>query len=79
MENINVLSSNQQDDLYELFAENVNKLDLDYEKCVKYFEKGSDTFVRFFLQLEENTEWFDYSQAEDVINELSIFISEMKR
>src|ERR1017187_1674256 len=72
------LSSSQEDDLTEIFYEIINKKNLSPEGAWEYFQPKSQTFADFLVTLEEETDWFDYSQMDKVFHEISIYIENMK-
>jgi hypothetical protein len=71
------LPSEQEEELREIFWEFVTLKDLSKEEAEKYFDPKSQTFADFLIKLENETDWFDYTQMNDIFQELSIYISEM--
>jgi len=72
------LSSDKEEELFMIFTEYTNELDMDYFDCLSYFMPGTDTLVGFLRHLEENTIWFDYTEMDEVFYEISIYIDSMK-
>lgn len=71
------LPSEQEEDLREIFWEFVTLKDFSKEEAEKYFDPKSQTFTDFLIKLENETDWFDYTQMNDIFQELSIYINEM--
>ena len=75
---INVkLTFDQEDDLFMFFTEYIKNLDIDYFECLNHFEYMSDTLVSFILLLEKEFDWFDYTQADDILCELNFYIKNL--
>jgi mRNA-degrading endonuclease HigB of HigAB toxin-antitoxin module len=72
------LSPDQEDDLTEIFYEIISKKNLSPEEAWEYFQPKSQTFADFLITLEQETDWFDYSQMDKVFHEISIYIENMK-
>ncbi|MFD3000429.1 hypothetical protein ACFS7Z_08670 [Pontibacter toksunensis] len=73
------LPPEQEADLFILFHyETVNESICTYEKANKYFKPGSDSLAYFILSLEENTCWFDYTQIQQVMNEINLYLEQLK-
>lgn len=73
------LSSEQEEDLFEIFHEWIDRKypDLSQEELVEVFKPGTDTFVEFLQELEEETTWFDYSQVDRIYQEISLYIDDL--
>ncbi len=73
------LNNNQVSELFLYFNEYVVKRNLDFLTVSEYFAPGSDSFVGFVISLEKRFKWFDYTQAEDVIDVLDIYLQTIER
>lgn len=71
------LPSEQEEDLREIFWEFVTLKGFSKEEAEKYFDPKSQTFTDFLIKLENETDWFDYTQMNDIFQELSIYITEI--
>jgi hypothetical protein len=73
------LNSSQEEELFEIFNEWVDRKypDLSKEELIEQFLPGSDGFVDFLRELEEETEWFDYTQIDKIYQEISIYINDL--
>ena len=68
------LPSDQEHDLYEIFCDIVDTHDYDTEDCIEYFKQGTESFTNFLLLLEYKTNWFDYTQVDELIFDLECYI-----
>lgn len=72
------LPSDQEEDLNEIFQEFISLKQFTPEQAWQYFQPDSQTFANFLIQLENETDWFDYTQMDQVFQEISIYIEDMK-
>lgn len=72
------LPSEQEEDLREIFYEFIINKDFNYQKASEYFQPGSETLADFLEQLEQETEWFDYTQMDALFQEISMYLEEMR-
>ncbi len=74
------LPPGQEDDLYLLFIDKLTSESIrTYKEANDYFQSGSDSFTNFILNLEERTTWFDYTQINQVLNEINLYIEQLKQ
>jgi hypothetical protein len=73
------LPSNQEEDLFEIFHEwiDLKYPDASQEELIEIFKPGTDSFVKFLQELESETTWFDYSQVEQIFQEISLYIDDL--
>jgi len=73
------LPSNQEEDLFEIFHEwiDLKYPDVSQEELIEIFKPGTDSFVQFLQELESETTWFDYSQVEQIFQEISLYIDDL--
>jgi len=71
------LTSKQSDNLSELFFDFLLQRDIDADEAREYFKPGSQNFANFLLHLEDETNWFDYTQTESIISEISDILDEI--
>ena len=73
------LNSSQEEELFEIFNEWVDKKypDLSKEDLIEKFTPGTDEFVEFLSELENETDWFDYTQIDKIYQEISIYINDL--
>jgi hypothetical protein len=67
----NELTEEQTEDLNEIFFEFVKDKKMDSEEAQEYFTPGTQNFANFLQLLEDETTWFDYTQMDGVLLELS--------
>jgi len=67
----NELTEEQSEDLDEIFFEFVKNKKMNYEEAQKYFTPGTQNFANFLKVLEDETDWFDYTQMDSIFLELS--------
>lgn len=72
----NELTEDQSEDLNEIFFEFVKAKKLDPEEANQYFTPGTQNFANFLQHLEDETSWFDYTQIDGVLLELSNLLIE---
>lgn len=75
----NELTEEQTEDLNEIFFEFVKNKQMDSEEANKYFTPGTQNFANFLQLLEDETTWFDYTQMDGVLLELSNLLIEYER
>ena len=73
------LTNHQVSELFLYFNEYVVTRNLDFLTVSEYFAPGTNSFVDFVISLEKHFKWFDYSQAEDVIDVLDIYLQTIER
>lgn len=73
------LTEEQTEDLNEIFFEFVKNKQMDSEEANKYFTPGTQNFANFLQLLEDETTWFDYTQIDGVLLELSNLLIEYER
>ncbi len=73
------LDPEQEEDLRVVFWEIVTNNDLDYKSAMEYFKPDSQTFANFLKELEQETNWFDYTQMELVFEDISIYLMELEQ
>ncbi len=71
------LPSEQEEDFYSIFCQYVNQRGLDYDKAFIHFQPDTDTFVEFLEILENSTTWFDYTQMNEIFQELTLYLIQM--
>jgi hypothetical protein len=72
----NELTEEQTEDLNEIFFEFVKDKKVDSEEAQEYFTPGTQNFANFLQHLEDETNWFDYTQIDGVLLELSNLLIE---
>lgn len=75
----NELTEEQSEDLDEIFFEFVKNKKMNYEEAQKYFTPGTQNFANFLKVLEDETDWFDYTQMDSIFLELSDLLIEYER
>lgn len=75
----NELTEDQSEDLNEIFFEFVKNKNLDPDEAKEYFTPGTQNFANFLQHLEDETNWFDYTQMDGVLLELSNLLIEYER
>ena len=75
----NELTEDQSEDLNEIFFEFVKSKKLDPDDAKEYFTPGTQNFANFLQLLEDETTWFDYTQMDGVLLELSNLLIEYER
>lgn len=73
------LTEDQIEDLNEIFFEFVKNKKLSWEEANKFFVPGTQNFANFLQLLEDETTWFDYTQMDGVLLELSNLLIEYER
>lgn len=73
-----ILTLEQEEDLSEIFFEYIKDKKVNYEKAHFYFVPGSDRFAEFLKHLEDETEWFDYSQVDSILIEIESLLSDLE-
>lgn len=63
----------------EIFFEFVKNKNLSWEDANDFFVQGTQNFANFLLLLEDETTWFDYTQMDAVLSELSELLIEYER
>lgn len=73
------LPSEQEEDLFEIFHEWVDSKYPEHSKdeLIVMFKPGTDSFVQFLQELENETTWFDYTQVENIYQEISLYIDDL--
>lgn len=71
------LPSEQEEDFYFIFCQYVSQKNLDYEKAFIHFQPGTDTLVEFLVILENSASWFDYTQMEEIFQEITLYLIQM--
>ena len=73
------LPSNQEEDLFEIFHEwiDLKYPDASQGELIEIFKPGTDSFVKFLQELESETTWFDYSQVDQIFQEISLYIDDL--
>lgn len=73
------LTEDQIEDLNEIFFEFVLRKNMSWEEAQEYFTPGTQSFANFLQLLEDETTWFDYTQMDGVLLELSNLLIEYER
>lgn len=73
------LPSDQEEDLREIFYEWIDMKfpDESKQELIELFQPETDNFVSFLQELEDQTEWFDYSQVDQIYQEISLYIDDL--
>mgnify|MGYP001305518737 CR=1 FL=1 len=71
------LPSEQEEDLREIFWDFVTLKNMSKDEVEEYFNPKSETFADFLMKLERETDWFDWTQMDDIFQEISVYISEI--
>jgi hypothetical protein len=76
-EEYNGLPSDQEEDFYLIFCKYINQKGLDYNTAYNHFQPGTDTLVEFLEILENSTDWFNYTQMDEIFQELTLYLIQM--
>lgn len=73
----NQLTDDQIDELTEIVIDYVDYKKMNSEESQEYFKPGTQNFADFLKHLEDETDWFDYTQMDSLMDELSFIINEL--
>ncbi len=71
------LPSDQEEDFYVIFCVYIEQKGLDYNKAYEHFQPGTDTLVNFLEILGNSTTWFNYTQMDEIFQELTLYLIQM--
>lgn len=72
------LPSDQEEEFYNIFFNYINANSMDYNTAFNHFQPGTDTLVEFLTLLENETEWFNYTQMDEIFQELSLYLIQLE-
>jgi len=75
----NELTEKQIEELNEIFFEFVKDKKLSWEEANDFFVAGTQNFANFLQHLEDETTWFDYTQMDGILSELSELLVDYER
>lgn len=73
------LTNQQVSDLFIYFTEYVSKRKMNIDDLIEYFAPGTESFLHFILDMEDKFSWFDYSQADDALEILDIYLQTLEQ
>lgn len=68
------ITNQQVSELFIYFTEYISRRKMSIDELIEYFAPGTETFLHFMLEMEEKFAWFDYSQADDALEILDIYL-----
>ena len=69
-----ILTNIQLEEVFYFIDNYVVEYNISFETLKDHFESSTDSFVDFILAVEKHFTWFDYTQIEEVLEILKIFI-----
>lgn len=70
------LTISQIEDVFFFINDYVTKYNIAHEMLSNHFASGTNSFVDFILAFEIHFTWFDYTQSQNILEILDVFLQE---